>query len=249
MEKIQIEKSGDVAVLTLNNGITNAISPDLVDNFSRVLDEIRKEVKGLVLCGGKKFFSIGFDLPCLLKLNRSGMSEFWVAFNRLVFDLYTLPFGTACAMEGHAVAGGNILALTCDLRLATTDETKKIGLNEIKLGVPVPYLADLILRQLVGDRAASRMILGGEFLSMSQAESIGLIDAIHPSELLRQCALKRVQEMTDLPPRAFAEIKSNRVEEVKFRYEKNGKAKSDSFLNCWFSDSVQEMLRETSKKF
>ena len=154
---------GQVAVLTLKNGVTNALSPELVGECLTALYQIKKEAAGLVLCGGTKFLSIGLDLPSLLPLNRSRMSGFWMNFNQLVFDLYTLPFATVCALEGHAVAGGNILALTCDLRLAVQDDGKKIGLNEIKLGVPVPYLADMMLRQIVGDRAASKMILGGEF--------------------------------------------------------------------------------------
>ncbi len=249
MEKIQVEYMGQVAVITLKNGVTNALSPELVGECLTALDQIKKEAAGLVLCGGTRFLSIGLDLPSLLPLDRTQMSDFWKNFNRLVFDLYTLPFGTVCAVEGHAVAGGNILALTCDLRLATHNDGKKIGLNEIKLGVPVPYLADMILRQVVGDRAASKMILGGEFLSPSEAYAIGLVDEVHPEDRVRESAVKRVQEMSALPTPAFAEIKANRVEEVTLRYRQNRETKNKSFLDCWFDEKVQKTLKEAAKKF
>jgi enoyl-CoA hydratase/carnithine racemase len=249
MTKIRIENRGNVAVLTLNNGTTNAISPDLVIQFSEILNEIRNEAEGLVLFGGKKFFSIGLDLLTLIKLNRSEMTDFWYKFNHLVFDLYTMLLPTVCAISGHAVAGGNVLALTGDYRFATSDETKKIGLNEIKLGVPVPYLADLILRQVVGDRAASRMIYSGEFISISEAKAIGLIDETYSDEILEQRAVEKVAELASFQSQAFSEIKSNRVEEIKSRYEKNYKSKHEFLLDCWFSEPAQKLLKDASKKF
>ncbi|MFH2057592.1 MAG: enoyl-CoA hydratase-related protein [Pseudomonadota bacterium] len=73
------------------------------------------------------------------------MVDFFQRFNQLTLDLYTLPLPTACAISGHAIGGRNILALTGDYRFMAEGK-KRIGLNEIQLGVPVPYLADLILR-------------------------------------------------------------------------------------------------------
>ena len=105
----------------------------------------------MLLCGGNKFFSIGLDLPALLKLDRPAMHHFLEDFNDLCLALFTAAFPTACALAGHAVAGGNILALTCNYRYAISG--KKIGLNELKLGVPVPYLADMILRHTIGNQS------------------------------------------------------------------------------------------------
>jgi enoyl-CoA hydratase/carnithine racemase len=157
MKTVISEIQQNIAVLTLNNGATNSISSALVKDLSEKLVEIRNEVAGMILCGGSKFFSIGLDLPSLLKCDRTEMSDFWYRFNYLILELYTISLPTVCVLSGHAVAGGNILALTCDYRFAGTD-TKKIGLNEIKLGVPVPYLADIILRQIIGERSAKEMV-------------------------------------------------------------------------------------------
>ncbi|MBN1273469.1 MAG: enoyl-CoA hydratase/isomerase family protein [Candidatus Aminicenantes bacterium] len=249
MEKIKMEFRESIAVLTLNNGTINAISPDLVAQCSNALEEARNEAQGLVLCGNRKFFSIGLDLPILLKFNRSEMTDFWHEFNRLVFELFILPLPTVCCMAGHAVAGGNIMALTCDFRFAVNDENKKIGMNEIKLGVPVPYLADMIFRQVIGDRAASHMMYSGMFISMPKAHAIGLIDELYAVDLLEQRSMEKAAELASSQNRAYAEIKANRIEEIKNRYEKNRTQKFELFLDYWFSKPAQQYLRDASKKF
>ena len=248
MSKVLVEHQGNVAVLTLNNGVTNPIGPDLVNELSENLHEIRNEAGGMVLCGGEKFFSIGFDLPALIKMNRPEMSDFFYQFNQLTLDLYTVPFPSACAVAGHAIAGGNILALACDYRFAVPD-TKKIGVNEIRLGLPVPYLADSILRQIIGDRAATRMMYSGEFLSLADAAAIGLIDETCPAERLRPTATEKIAGLAAFDMRAFSAIKTNRVEEIRNNYEKNSRPKNEIFLDCWFSESTQKTLKAVSQKF
>ena len=136
MTNVTIDERGQIALVRLTNGVINAISPELLEDFAQALKRIQKEFKGMVLAGGSKFFSIGLDLPKLLKLDRNAMTAFWKNFNDLTFDLFTIPFPTVCAIEGHAIAGGTIFALCCDFRFAA-NLPKKIGLNEINLGVPV----------------------------------------------------------------------------------------------------------------
>ena len=138
MSRVVIEERGRVAVLRLSSGVTNAIGPLLVEELSGALDKIRLEFEGLVLAGGSKFFSIGLSLPELLKLERTAMADFWQRFDALIFHLFTLPIPTVCALAGHAVAGGTILALSCDYRFAAAED-KKVGLNEVKLRLPANF--------------------------------------------------------------------------------------------------------------
>jgi enoyl-CoA hydratase/carnithine racemase len=202
----------------------------------------------MVLCGGDRFFSVGFDLPELLRLDRPAMGSFFDRFNRLCLELSTAPFPTICALSGHAVAGGCILALACDYRYAVAEE-KKIGLNELKLGVPVPYLADMMLRHTVGDRYASQMIYSGELISFSDAKSIGLVDVVGPPDELEDFTIERLSRIAGFQSEAFSAVKANKVEEIKRRYEQNRQSKNKIFLDCWFSIPVQENLREASMRF
>ena len=248
MNKISIEDRGAFAILRLTNGVTNAISPELVKDLSIASTQIRNEFKGMIFAGGTRFFSIGFSLPELLQLDRASMTEFWYDFDQAVFNLFTLPLPSACAIAGHAIAGGTILALTCDYRLATA-EKKLLGLNEVKLGLPVPYLADLILRQTVGDRSATELLYRGDFIDTEKALEIGLVDEVHQNEHLEERAVERIAEIATHPQPAFTTIKSNRLEAIRLRYEKNNRVKNEEFLNCWFSQPVQKLLAIAAKKF
>jgi enoyl-CoA hydratase/carnithine racemase len=248
MPKVLIESHREIAILRLNNGVTNAISPDLIDDLSEKLITVEKDFQGVILAGGEKFFCIGFDLPELLTLDRIEMAEFFNKFNHLILSLFTLPLPTCCSISGHAIAGGNILALTCDYRYAASGE-KLIGLNEIKLGVPVPYLADLMLRQIVDDRIATEILYCGEFMNTSDAKQLGLVNEIFPQADVETRALEKIAELTAHPQEAFSEIKANRVEKIRQRYEENCMQKNEKFLDCWFSEPVQELLKEASQNF
>ena len=248
MPKVILETHDAVATLRLNNGVINAISPELLDDIANALIQIKSEFKGMVLAGGEKFFCIGLDLPGLLQLGRAEMVEFYLNFMQVVLDLYTLPMTTACALNGHATAGGTIFALSSDFRFASTGR-KLIGLNEVKLGLPVPYLADLILRQVVGDRCATEMMFKGEFVESEKAQEIGLVDTLFSPKDLEEKAVVKIAELATLPPQGLTLTKNNRVEAVRSQYKRVRSREADLFLECWFNPAVQERLKEAAGRF
>ncbi len=248
MANVIIEPQEDIAVLRLNNGVTNAISPELVNDLHTALQRVKTEFNGMVLAGGDKFFCIGLDLPGLLQLGRAEMIEFYGMLNQAVLDLYTLPMPTACAIAGHATAGGAVLALATDFRFVAKGH-KLIGFNEVKIGLPVPGLADLILRQMIGDRHATDLIFNGEFLEPEQAHKIGLVDGVLSIEEVEKEACAKIAELAELPPGGLALVKKHRVDDVRSRYEKMRVSEADGFLDCWFKPSVQALLAEVATKF
>jgi enoyl-CoA hydratase/carnithine racemase len=247
-ETIQVEMQDGLAVLRLDNGVTNPVSTLMVRELLAALADIRKQAAGLVLCGGGKFFSLGFNLPELLELDRGGMQEYFYGFNQAAFELTTLPLPTVCALEGHAVAGGTILALTCDFRVAAKGRTL-LGLNEVPLGVPVPYLTDLTLRQLVGDAAARGLVLKGELKNAEDLLPLGLVDRVVAKEQVEPASLELARELAALPAGAYAEAKDIRLEEIGQRYERNREARHQQFLDLWFHEATQERLRQAAAKF
>jgi enoyl-CoA hydratase/carnithine racemase len=248
MSKVNLEAHDAIAVLRLNNGVTNAISPELVDDLSETIKQIKNEFKGMVLAGGDKFFCIGLDLPNLLQLDRPDMTEFYGRFIQAVFDLYTLPMPTACTIDGHATAGGAIFSISLDFRFVSSGR-RFIGFNEVKIGLPIPYLVDLMLRQIVGDRSATELMFSGEFVEPEEALRIGLVDEVVAPEDLEEKAVAKISEMAALPACGLTIIKNNRIEAVTARYQDKRGADPDWFLDCWFNPAVQELLSEAAKKF
>jgi enoyl-CoA hydratase/carnithine racemase len=165
----------------------------------------------------------------------------------MTVNLFKAPLPTVCAVEGHAVAGGCILALACDYRIA--GEGRKLGLNEVLLGVPVPYLADLMLRQLVGDGPAKALLYEGGFIAAAEARTIGLVDDVCAKEDVEAQSIRKAQWLADLPRQAFAAIKANRVEALIQQYEAQARRKNEQFLDCWFDPGTQDLLKEAARKF
>ena len=248
MKAILHETHQDIGLIRLHSGVTNPIGMDLIQELDHILESRRSTDRGLILSGGEKFFSIGFHLPELLQLNREDLGEFYSRFNRTLFKLLTLPIPTLCCLTGHAVAGGCILSLGCDFRIAASEKTK-IGLNEISIGVPVPYLADMLLRQIVGHRAAEKMMYTGDFISSAQAEALGLVDETLDRDQLEPRALEKIQRFSSAPLAAFAKIKSNRLEGIVHRFEQGFAEKCRSFLDIWFTPDTQTLLARAAEKF
>ena len=246
-ETISVSRGEGVAHVRLSNGVTNALSPQLVSELLDQLDESAKASCGLIISGGEKFFSMGLDLPNLLELTREEMATFWENFNQLLLDIYTYPFPTLCAMEGHAIAGGTILALTCDFRIACGD--KKMGLNEVHLGVPVPFLAYLLLKQVVGDNPAKQLMYSGEFFGFDQAHSKGLIDKlVEPGELIDE-ARTRVVDLMKPPAETFAAIKANHTAANVSLFKEQMQQQHQLFLDFWFDEQVRKRLKAAAEKF
>ncbi|MBT7888644.1 MAG: enoyl-CoA hydratase/isomerase family protein [Deltaproteobacteria bacterium] len=248
MGTVKIEKKGNVAILTLTNGVTNAVSSDLVNDLSGALSEIRDDANGMVLTGGDKFFSIGLNLPELIRLDRAGMGDFWRRFVQVAFDIYMMPMVTAAAVTGHAPAAGTVFMLACDYRFAAEGK-KMLGLNEIKLGIPVPFITDLMLRQITGDRVATDILFQGEFLVPEKALEIKMIDGMHPLEEVLDKAVEKISSMAGYQNAAVAAMKAIRTEDIRLKYLENAEKQHQIFLDCWFSDTTQKILAEAVEKF
>jgi enoyl-CoA hydratase/carnithine racemase len=251
MATIQVEHHGKVVLVKLNRPVTNALDLQLVQELGEALHRVKhdSDVHGIVLgSSNEKFLSIGFDIPQLFELPRQDFTFFYRTFNRVSVDLYTLPKPTVAAITGHAIAGGCILALCCDYRFIAKGR-KLMGLNEIKLGVPVPYPADCILRQIVGVRLARQIMESGEFYQSEELCHKGVVDQVLPLEQVVPKSIEKAGSLGALPQAPFAMIKGNRVEMVEAQILTHLEEKERFFIECWYSDEGRERLREAMEKF
>jgi enoyl-CoA hydratase/carnithine racemase len=251
MNIIQFAHHDHVAVIKLSRGVINAIDLQMVTELSAVLREIKEDPNtiGLVLTSAnEKFFSIGLDIPGLFPLSREEFTVFYKAFNRLCIDLFTLPRPTVAAITGHATAGGCILTLCCDYRFLAQGK-KLVGLNEVKLGVPVPYPADCILRNSVGGRFARDIMYFGEFFEGRELLQMGLVDEILPPGELIPRAIATAGAVEPSSLEAFAMIKANRVERVKTNILAHLEQKEQYFVARWYAPQTRQRLKAAMEKF
>lgn len=242
---------GRIAIFKLNRGVTNAINLDLINEVSEHLRLSGEDgdVDGIVLTSANdKFFSIGFDIPELIRLNRDDFKDFYHSFNQLCIHLYTFPKPVIAAVIGHAVAGGCILTLCCDYRFIAEGK-KLMGLNEIKLGVPLPYPADCILRQIVDDHTARTILDTGDFFPPEETLEMGLVDEILPLDVVSAQSIEKAQSIIALSTEAFSMIKRNRTEKIAEQIRGNLLGKEKIFIDLWYSDETREKLRSALEKF
>jgi len=248
---IDLAHKEQIAILTISRSTTNPINLDLVEQLYQQICQIRDDpdIHGLVLTSAsEKFFSIGFDLPDLIDLPRKQFEHFFERFNQLSLELYTLPKPTIAALTGHAIAGGCILAICCDYRLSAAGR-KLMGLNEIKLGVPVPYLTDAILHHTTGTLIARNVLETGDLFDQESSLRIGLIDRILPAETLLPEAVAMANTLSNQAPSVYALIKSTRIEPVVERVTPLLAKKQSQFMECWFSTRAEGLLRQALDKF
>jgi enoyl-CoA hydratase/carnithine racemase len=138
--------------------------------------------------------------------------------------------------------------LACDFRFAAAGK-KRIGLNEIRIGVPVPYLADRMLRQVVGNRVANELEYAGKLIESEEAKSVGLIDAIAPVEEVEPRAVAQISELAAMPAAAFILTKQHRTREIPSKFQAIRQELNHAFMDCWFAPATQALLKEASAKF
>ena len=237
--------------MKMNRSVTNAINLRLISELSKHIEMSKtdKEVAGIVLTStNSKFFSIGFDIPELIELTKKDFREFYTAFNQICMDMYTFPKPLVAAITGHAVAGGCILTLCCDYRFIAEGK-KLMGLNEIKLGVPLPYPADRILRQIVDDHVARTILDTGDFFPPERSFKMGLVDEVVPLERVVEKAVEKIESIQTNSLDAFKLIKRNRIEKVQAEIQSSLKAKEEIFIEMWYSGEARDKLNAAREKF
>jgi enoyl-CoA hydratase/carnithine racemase len=248
---LRIDREGPVAIVRLTRGVTNPINGELLGELAAAVRQAKEEpdIRGLVLASANdKFFSIGWDIPQLIGLTKNEFADFFRRYNRMCLDLYTLAKPTVAAITGHAIAGGCILALCCDYRLLA-DGKKLMGLNEIKLGAPLPYVVACALPALVGGRYAREIMESGDFYPPDAALRMGLVDAVMPLDQVLSASIEKAKALGAMPEKAFAIIKRNRTEGIEKAIAAQLEEQERRFVECWYSEAAREHLREAAAKF
>jgi len=248
---IQATTTDGVTVLRLDRGVTNPIDLELVTRLGEALTAAEDDggVAALVLSSaGEKFFSIGFDIPALFPAPPPTFLHFFRSFDQLCLRLIGFPKPVVAALRGHATAGGCILALCCDYRFIA-EGRRLMGLNEIKLGVPIPWPAECLLRRLVGPRAARDVIDSGEFFPPDQLLRLGLVDAVLPAAEVEEQAAQKARSLASTAGPAYRYIKRDRIESLEAEVRDRLQDKERIFLDCWYSEPARRRLTEAMEKF
>src|SRR5215211_2720359 len=179
---IDIAQRGRVAVMTLAHGKANALDSELCIDIIARFDELKSSMaQAVVLTGTGKIFSAGVDLKRAVEGGAAYLRDFLPVLSRAFETVFFYPKPVVAAVNGHAIAGGCVLACAADRRLMAR-AAGRIGVTELLVGVPFPCSAIEIMRCAVAPHSFENTILSGTTFEPQEAARRGLIEETLDSE-------------------------------------------------------------------
>jgi len=241
---VRIETAGPLTTLRLDKARGNAIDEALVRDLLQACRTVADDdsCRGVLLASAHpKLFSPGLDLVSLLEYDRPAMEWFMRLFAEMVWTLYGLPKPVVAGLSGHAVAGGCIVALTADYRVLRRGGVQ-VGLNEVKIGVPLPWSVALLLRETVPASSRTAVALLGRNFADDEAREAGLVDQLADADGFEDFCRARLEEFLDKDPTAVAVTKgylrAAALQEMKAREAEEVTV----WLDRWFAPRTRERL-------
>lgn len=229
-------------VVRLAHGKVSALDVEFCDALSDELKRLASSsTPAVILTGTGSAFSAGVDLFRVLDGGSTYLQRFLPAMETLFRTLLTFPRPLIAAVNGHAIAGGCIIAAASDHRLMA-DGNGRIGVPELLVGVPFPTLPFEIVRARVSGTHFRALVLSGKTVLPAEAVTFGLVDEVVPSTDLLPCALKTAERLAQIPGIAFALTKRAFVDPILARVDAD-RALNDAALSAWENPAVQARMR------
>lgn len=207
MSHVTLTERDGVTVLTADRPPANAMDVGLLADVVEAVEAVAAEPPpALVLTGRAGFFSAGADLKLVPGYGPDEQRSMVEGINRMALGVYGLPCPVVCAITGHAIAGGFVLAVCGDHRVASTEG--RYGLTEVKVAVPYPQAAIGVVRAELTAPAARVLVLGNRLVGAEECVRLGAFDeAVAPDAVLDR-ALEVAAELAALPAAAYARAKA-----------------------------------------
>lgn len=221
--------------LVISSPARNALSTAVLETLQRGLAEAGGAP--LLLTGAGDVFSAGLDLKEVSTLDAAGARRLIGALEAAVQALFTYPGPTVALVNGHAIAGGCVLAACCDQRVATSDPRARIGLIEVSIGLPFPPLTLAAVRARLSGPGAERAILGAQLHDPAGALAAGLVDEIAADP--RATALARLSALAKHPPAAYARAKRRLRDEALRLGPAEQRSLEEEVIPIWSSEETR----------
>jgi enoyl-CoA hydratase len=233
-----IDESG-VAVLRLNHGPVNALDVELLSALPNAL-AAAAGARAVVLTGTGRCLSAGVDLKRIVAGGPAYVAEFLPALSSAALALFDHPSPTVAAVNGHALAGGCVLAAACDVRLMSAGT---IGLTELVAGVAFPTVPLEIMRYAAGP-VAGELVLTGRTMDAEGARAAGLVhDVAEPGDLL-SAAVARARLLAQSPAAVYALSKEQLHRPARQRIDADRPLDDPRVLELWSAPSTHARLRD-----
>lgn len=248
---LRLEQRDSVAILTLAHGKASAMDWEFCRALSEQFEKLRaSDARAVVVTGTGSIFSAGVDLLRLTSEGAGYMHSFVDALTDFFEAAATFPKPLVAAINGHAIAGGCILACCADRRVMARGPGR-IGVPELQVGVPFPRVALELVRLTAAPQYLQEIVYSGQTFTGEEALQRGLIDELAEPADLTARAMEHATRFAALPRGAFAITKQQLRQPLiaAIREARDGDA---AVKDYWASpaalDSIRNYVARTLKK-
>jgi enoyl-CoA hydratase len=196
-----------VVVLTLDRPPANALDVDTLERIVAAAEPLLADPPAaLVLAGRTGFFSAGLDLKAIPGYGPDEYRRLVEGVNRMALGVYALPCPVVCAITGHAIAGGLVLAMCGDLRIAASEG--RYGFTEAKVGVPFPQAALGVVQAELSMSAVRALTLSARLVDAETCRRLGAFDEVVAPDGVLDRSLEVAHELAALNRNTYAHTKA-----------------------------------------
>jgi enoyl-CoA hydratase len=240
---IHREQRASIAILRLDHGKVSALDAELLEELDAALAaEERGPARALVLTGTGSSFSAGVDLFRVLEGGPVYVRRFLPLLDAALRRLFVFPRPVVAALNGHAIAGGCIIACACDRRILA-EGGAKIGVPELRVGVPFPVLPLEIVRFAAASLTLQDLVYGGGTFGAAESLRRGLVDEVVPETELVARAVAAAENLAAIPPVAFALAKRQLRDPVLERVQRLAREMDARILEAWCETETAAAIR------
>jgi enoyl-CoA hydratase len=249
MESIAIETRGDIAIMKLQRGKASALDMEFTQEIMDTLGTLaRSPSSAVVLTGSGTIFSAGVDLIRLQSGGTSYIERFVPILSKLVLALFEFPKPLIAAVNGHAVAGGCVMACAADYRIMARG-SGRIGVPELLVGLPFPTAALEVVRYVVPAHNLRTVVYDAGTYNADEALGVGLVDEVCATEELLARAVSRAEKLAVLPAPAFALTKRQVQAPVMERIAAGAAHDAEAAALWRHPDSLERVRRYVERTF
>ena len=206
MAFVTVTELGVISLVTIDRPPANAMDIGLLEELAQAFEALAPAPPGAIVVAGRPgCFSAGADLKAVPGYGPEERRAMVRGINRMAIAAYGLRCPVVGAVTGHAIAGGMVLALCADYRVAAREG--RYGLTEVQVGVPYPQAAIAVVRSELSPGAARSLALTGRLTDAEECQRLGVFDEVLAPDVVLQRALEVGAELAALPADTYVRTK------------------------------------------
>lgn len=206
-DAVTFESSGDVAIIHLDDGKANALSPAVLAAINSALDQAEEAGLAVLITGRPNRFSAGFDLGVMREGGPEAAKNMVVDGAKLAVRFARFPAPVVIASNGHALAMGAVLLMAADTRVGCEGDFK-IGFNEVAIGMTTPVFLSEMARARMPVTEYLRAVVQAEIYSPDRAVTAGFYDKTASADDFFNVALAEAERLAKLPRGAYVRTRA-----------------------------------------